>query len=81
MKLADCLDPSLALELKTQTTLLRNIVKQLKSISRQNIRLMERSIHHSGGLLALISNALGSYRHTGLFDPIPSVYPAYSQRA
>jgi hypothetical protein len=81
MKLANCLDPSLDLEIKTQTRLLRNIVKQFKAISQHNIRLMERSIHYSGGVLALISNALGSYRRTGLFDPIPSVQPAYSQRA
>jgi hypothetical protein len=81
MKLANCLDPSLALEIKTQTTLFRNIVKQLKSVSRHNIKLMEKSIHYSRGLLALISNALGSYRHTGLFDPIPSVQPTYSRRA
>jgi len=81
MKLANCLDPSLALEFKAQTTLFRNIVKQLKSVSQRNVRLMERSIHYSRGLLALISNALGSYRHTGLFDPIPSIQPTYSQRA
>jgi hypothetical protein len=81
MKLANYLDPSFALEIKTQTTIFRNMVKQLKSISQHNIRLMERSIHYSRGLLALISNALGSYRQTGLFDPIPSVQPTYSQRA
>jgi hypothetical protein len=81
MKLANCLDPSLALEINTQTALLRNLVKQLKSVSQRNIGLTEKSIHYSRGLLALISNALGSYRHTGLFDPIPSVQPTYSQRA
>jgi hypothetical protein len=81
LKLADCLDPSLALEIKEQIMLFRNIVEQLKSVSRSNIRLIEKSIHYSRGLLALISNALGSYQNTGLFDPIPSVQPTYSQRA
>jgi hypothetical protein len=81
MKLADCFEQSLALEIKTQTTLFRNIAKQLKSVSHRNSRLIERSIQYSRGLLALISNTVGSYRHTGLFDPMPSVQPTYSQRA
>jgi hypothetical protein len=80
LKLADCLEQSLAQEIRSQTTLFRNIVKQLKSISQSNRRLMEKSIHYSRGLLALISNVVGSYRQTGLFDPIPSVQPTFSQR-
>jgi hypothetical protein len=81
MKLADNFEQSLALEIKTQTTLFRNIVKQLKSINQRNMRLIERSIHYSRGVLALISNASGSYRHTGLFEPIPSIQPTFSQKA
>jgi hypothetical protein len=81
MKLADSLEPSLALEIRTQTTLFRNIVKQLKSVSQRNRRLIERSIHYSRGLLALISNASSSYRQSGLFEPIPSIRPTFSQRA
>jgi hypothetical protein len=60
MKLADSLDQSLALELKTQTALFRNIVKQLKSVSQRNMRLVERSMHYSRNLLALVSNASSS---------------------
>ncbi len=81
MKLADSLEQSLALEIRAQTTLFRNIVMQLKSVTQRNIRLIERSIHYSRGLLALISNASGSYQKTGLFESIPSVQPTFSQRA
>jgi hypothetical protein len=81
MKLADCLEQSLAQEIRTQTTLFRNIVNRLKSISGSNRKLMEKSIHYSQGLLALISNVVGSYRQTGLFDPIPTVHPTFSQSA
>jgi hypothetical protein len=81
MKLADSLEQSLALEIRTQTTLFRNIVKQLKSVSQRNMRLIERSIHYSRGLLAIISNASGSYQQSGLFERIPPVRPTFSQRA
>jgi flagellar biosynthesis/type III secretory pathway chaperone len=81
MKLADNLEQSLALEIRTQTTLFRNIVNQLKSVNQRNMRLIERSIYYSRGLLALISNASGSYKQSGLFESVPSVPPAFSQRA
>jgi hypothetical protein len=81
MRLADSLEQSLALEIRMQTALFRNIVTQLKSVNQRNMRLIEKSIHYSRGLLALISNASGSYRRTGLFEPIPSIQPTFSQRA
>ena len=81
MKLADHLEQSLALEIRSQTALFRNIVKQLKSVSQRNMRLIEKSIHYSRGLLALIANASGSYRPNGLFEQIPSIQPTFSQRA
>jgi hypothetical protein len=56
-------------------------VKQLKSISERNMRLIEKSIHYSQGLLDLLSNATSSYQKTGLFTPVPSLPPKYSQRA
>ncbi len=80
MKLANHLDPSLALEIRSQTTLFRNIVQQLKSVNRRNRKLIEKSIQYSRDLLALISNASGSYRRNGLFEQVPSVQPTYSQR-
>jgi uncharacterized protein YbbK (DUF523 family) len=81
MKLADSFEQSLALEVKAQTTLFRNIVNQLKSVSRRNMRLIDRSIQYSQGVLALISNVSSSYRRTGLFESMPSVQPTFSQRA
>jgi len=81
MKLAENLENSLALELRAQTTLFRNIVKQLKSVNQRNMRLIEKSLHYSKGLLALIANVSGSYQQTGLFEPMPSVQPTFSQRA
>jgi hypothetical protein len=81
MKLADRLEQSLALEIRSQTTLFRNIVKQLKSVTQRNMRLIQRSLHYSKGLLDLVSNATSSYQQTGLFQPIPSVQPKFSQDA
>ena len=80
-KLADSLDQSLALEIKSQTTLFRNIVKQLKSVTQRNMRLIEKSVHYSQGLLDLFSNATSSYQQTGLFKQVPSIPPSFSQRA
>jgi flagellar biosynthesis/type III secretory pathway chaperone len=79
-KLADNLEQPLALEMKTQTTLFRNTVKQLKSIAQRNKSLIEKSIHYSQGLLNLISNATSSYQKTGLFKPVPAIPPTFSQR-
>jgi flagellar biosynthesis/type III secretory pathway chaperone len=81
MKLAESLEQSFALEIKSQTALFRNIVKEMKSVNQRNMRLIERSIRYSEGLLALFSNAKGSYQPTGLFRPIPNIQPTFSQRA
>jgi hypothetical protein len=81
MKLADSLEQSLALEIQSQAALFRNIVKQLKSVNQRNMRLIERSVRYSGGILALISNATRSYQPTGQFESIPNLQPTYSQRA
>ena len=81
MKLADNLEPSIALEIRAQATLFRNIVRQLKSVNQRNRKLIEKSIHCSQGLLALISSVSGTYRPNGLFGQIPSIRPTFSQRA
>jgi flagellar biosynthesis/type III secretory pathway chaperone len=81
MKLADSLEQSLALEVKSQAALFRNIVRQLKSVNQRNMRLIEKSVRYSEGLLALISNATSSYQPTGLFESIPKIQPTFSQRA
>ena len=80
LRLADNLEQPLAQQIRSQTALFGNIVGQLKSVSRRNMRLIEKSIQYSRGLLDLVSNATGSYKQTGLFKP-PSVHPTFSQRA
>jgi len=81
VKLADNLERSLALEIKTQTTLFRNMVNQLKAVSQRNMRLIEQSLHYSRGLLALIPNVSDSYQQNRLFEQIPSIHSPFSQRA
>jgi hypothetical protein len=81
MKLADRLDKSLALEIKSQNTLFGNIVRQLNIINQRNRKLIEKSLRYSEGLMALFSNATSSYQPTGLFEPIPLIQPTFSQRA
>lgn len=81
MKLAENFEHSLATEIRAQTALFRNIVRQLKSVTERNMKLVEKSMHYSCGLLALFSNASGSYRQNGLFEQIPPVPPTFSQRA
>jgi hypothetical protein len=81
MKLAEIIEQPLALEIRSQTTLFRNIVRQLKSVNQRNRKLIEKSLHYSRGLLAIFGNASGSYRRNGLFEQIPSIQPTYSQRA
>ncbi len=81
VKLADNLEQSRALELRAQAALLRNLVQELKSVSRRNMRLIEKSMLYSRGLLAIICNASESYRPSGSFEPIPSIQPTFSQRA
>lgn len=79
--LAERLEPPLALEIRTQVTLLHNCIRQLKSVSARNRKLTEKSLHYAQGMLALISNASGSYQPSGTFEPIPSMQPTFSQRA
>ena len=80
-KLAKSLEQPLALELQTQTALFQNLVKQVKSVSQRNRKLLQKSIQHSRDLLGIISNATGSYQQTGLFEAMPSIQPTFSQRA
>ncbi|MBN2244034.1 MAG: flagellar export chaperone FlgN [Acidobacteria bacterium] len=79
--LAGQLQEPAATELKSQTERFRNVVTQLKSVSRLNLQLIEQSLKYSRGLLGLVSNATSSYQPTGLFRPIPSVQPTFSHKA
>ncbi len=80
-KLADSLEQSIALEIRSQATLFRNMVKQLKSVTQRNIRLIEKSVHYSQGVLDLFFNATSSYQKTGLFKQVPPIPPSFSRRA
>jgi hypothetical protein len=81
MKLADRLEPPLALDIRSQAALFRDLVQQLKSISRRNVRLIEKSMKCFRDLSALICNASGSYKQNGFFEQIPSAQPTFSRRA
>lgn len=80
VKLADNLEQSLALEIKSQAALFKNIVKQLKAVTQRNLMLIDKSLRYSQGLLGLISNATSPYQRTGLFHSIPSMQPTFSKR-
>ena len=80
MNLAENLEQPASLELKSRTTLFRNLVEQLKTVSRRNLRLIEKSLKYSRGLLGLISNATSPYQRSGLFGSIPAVPPTFSHR-
>jgi len=81
LKLIDGFEQATAEEIKSLTSLFKNLVEQLKSVNQRNMRLIERSIHYSRGLLDLISNTTSSYQATGLFKPIPAIQSIYSHRA
>jgi hypothetical protein len=81
MKLADHLEPPLALELRSQAALFRDLAQQLKSISRRNMKLIEKSMKCFRDILSLMCNVSGSYRQNGFFEQLPSVQPTFSQQA
>ena len=81
LKLAEGTEPSVAAEIKTQTSLFKNLLDQLKAVNQRNTKLAESSMRYARGLLDLISNATGSYRATGLFGPIPAIHTTLSHQA
>lgn len=80
-KFADKLEQSLALEIKSQTTLFGNMVNQLKAVSQRNMRLIEKSLHYSRGLLAFVSNVSDPRQKSRFFGQIPTNHTTFSQRA
>jgi len=80
-RLAARAEPALALEIRSQSALLRNLARQLKSALEHNKRFVEKSLCYSRGLLALLGNASGSYQQSGLFEKVPPIRPAFSKRA
>lgn len=51
VKLADNLERSIALEIRAQATLFRNLVRQLKAVSQRNVTLIEKPLRYSRGLM------------------------------
>ncbi len=69
LRLADGVKSPYADEIRSQSTLFKNLVEQLKQVNRRNIRLLESSLQYSRGLLDFIANATGSYEDSGLLKP------------
>jgi len=80
LKLAEGTEQAVAEEIRSQATLFRHLLDQLKLVNQRNRRLVESSMRYSRGLLDLISNATGSYQGTGLFVPLPAVRTTISHR-
>jgi hypothetical protein len=81
LKLAEGADPSLAEELKSQSTLFKNLVDQLKKVNQRNRKLVESSLSYSRGLIDFISNATSSYQNSGLLKPLSTMQSTISSRA
>ena len=81
LKLADGAEGSVAAEIRSQSTLFRHMVDQLKSVNQRNRKLVENSLRFSHGLLDFISNATSSYQSTGMFRHYSIVASTISNKA
>jgi len=81
LKLAEGVEQSVANEIRSQSTLFKHMVEQLKSVNQRNRKLVENSLHFSHGLLDFISNATSSYQSTGMFKPYSAVTGTISNKA
>jgi hypothetical protein len=80
-KLAERLEHSHALEIRTQVKHFKNVAKQLKHAGTRNRKLIEQALNYSKGMIAVIANASGAYQPSGVFEKIPAMQPTFSQRA
>jgi len=80
LKLADLVEASAAVELRSLVRLFKNLISQLKTVNQRNMRLIESSVRYSRGLLDIIANATTSYQDSGLFRPLPSFNTTLSRR-
>jgi flagellar biosynthesis/type III secretory pathway chaperone len=67
-------------EIRTQASLFKNLLEQLKAVNQRNMKLIESSMRYSRGLLDLLSNAAGSYQATGFFGPLPAIHTTFSHQ-
>ena len=57
LRLADGTEQSVALKIRAQACLFKNLIEQLKCVNQRNIKLIEASAHYSRGLPELVSNS------------------------
>jgi hypothetical protein len=81
LKLADGVEQSVAAEIRSQSTLFKHLVEQLKGVSQRNRKLVESSLHYSRGVLDFISNATSSYQANGLFRPYAAAQTTLCNKA
>ena len=81
LRLADGVGEPVATEIKSQTSLFRNLVRQLEVINQRNMRLIESSVRSSRGLLDFLANATTSYQNSGMFRPVSVVPTTLSRQA
>jgi hypothetical protein len=81
LKLAEGCEQPVAEEIKSQTGLFKDLIEQLKTVNRRNMKLIESSVSFSRGLLDFLGNATSSYQGSGLFQPISTVRTTISHRA
>jgi hypothetical protein len=81
LKLADGVEQSVAVEIRSQLNLFKHLVNQLKGINQRNRKLVESSLRYSRGLLDFIANATSSYQRDGLFKPYATAHSTISSKA
>jgi len=81
LKLAEGFEQSVADEIRSQIRLFKDLIEQLKTVNRRNMKLIESSVSYSLGLLDFLGNATSSYQGTGLFKAVPAVQTTISHRA
>jgi len=81
LRLASDLGDPAATEIKSQTSLFRNLVCQLEVVNQRNMRLIESSVRYSRGLLDFLANATTSYQNSGLFRTLPITSTTLSRQA
>jgi hypothetical protein len=81
LKLAEGVEQSAAAEIRSQSTLFKHLVSQLKAINQRNRKLVESSLRYSRGLLDFIANATSSYQSDGMFKPYATACTTISSKA
>jgi len=81
LKLAEGVSQSVAVEIRAQSNLFKNLIAELKSINHRNTMLVESSVRYSRGLLDFLNSTTGSYQQNGMFRPMATLQTTVSRRA